>query len=189
MLAMLLFTLLACASGPRGLPTGLIDQFKWRHSSVYEVYQLALDRDQIHDHLAEVYLGDALTEAYVLHFQTMVHMEEDETAIDVRQVDYTSVDFQAHTLDGVLLDVDWSVGGIVTHQKHKHTRVNRYQARYTLQTDSEGEWKIAHTRVRNAERVQRAFLSDDAFFDGETSGGGYLDPLDLLEGGLLEDAP
>ena len=36
-------------------------------------------------------------------FQTMVHMEEDETAIDVRQVDYTSVDFQAHTLDGVCL--------------------------------------------------------------------------------------
>ena len=186
---MLLFLLLACASAPRGLPATLIEQFKWRHTAVYDVYQLGLDKDQIHDHLAKTYLGDALTEAYILHFQTMVKMKEDETAIDVRQVDYSMVDFEARSINGVLLNVDWSVGGIVTHQKHKHTRVNRYQAGYTLQADADGEWKIVHTRVHNAERIQRAFLSDDAFFEGEASGGAYLDPLDLLEGGLLEDAP
>ena len=51
----------------------------------------------------------------------MVKMKEDETAIDVRQVDYSMVDFEARSINGVLLNVDWSVGGIVTHQKHKHT--------------------------------------------------------------------
>ena len=179
----------ACFSGPRGLPQSLLDDFKKIHSDVYQVYRLGEDRDLIHDHLATIYVGDALTEAYILHYQTIQKMIEDETAIDVRQVDYSSVDFKSHTLSGVFLDVDWSVGGIVTHQEHKHTRVNRYQAGYTLQQDADGDWKIAHTRVRNAERVQRAFLSDDEFFDGTEAGGGYLDPLDLLEGGLLGDEP
>ena len=179
----------SCVQGPRGLPAGLIEQFKETHAEVYEVYHLGEDRDRLHNHLSKIYLGEALTEAYVLHFQTIQQMQRDETAIDVRQIDYSVVEFQAHTSEGVFLDVDWSVGGIVTHQKHKHTRVNRYQAGYKLQQDDNGLWKIAHTRVRNAERVQRAFLSDDAFFNGDDGGGGYLDPLDLLEGGLLEDAP
>jgi hypothetical protein len=186
MINLLLFS---CVQGPRGLPIGLIEQFKERHAEVYEVYHLGDDRELLHNHLSNIYLGEALTEAYILHFQTIQQMQRDETAIDVRQVDYSAVEFQSHTSEGVFFDVDWSVGGIVTHQKHKHTRVNRYQAGYTLQQDENGLWKIAHTRVRNAERVQRAFLSDDAFFNGDDAGGGYLDPLDLLEGGLLEDAP
>lgn len=181
--------MVSCFSGPRGLPNNLIEDFKKKHSDVYRVYNLGEDRDLIHDHLANIYVGDALTDAYILHYQTIRKMTDDETAIDVRQVDYSSVDFKSHTLTGVILDVDWSVGGIVTHQDHKHTRVNRYQAGYTLQQDDEGDWKIARTRVRNAERVQRAFLSDDEFFDGVDAGGGYLDPLDLLDGGLLEDEP
>ena len=181
--------LMSCAQAPRGLPVGLIDSFKAIHTAVYEVYQMGVERDQIHDHLSGIYLGEALTQAYILHFQTIVHMAQDETAIDVRQVDYTTVELDAHTLEGVSLNVDWSVGGIVTHQKHKHTRVNRYQAGYTLQRDDAGTWKISETRVRNAERVQRAFLSDDEFFEGATGGGGYLDPLDLLEGGMLEEDP
>ena len=105
------FILMSCAQAPRGLPVGLIDSFKAIHTAVYEVYQMGVERDQIHD-LSGIYLGEALTQAYILHFQTIVHMAQDETAIDVRQVDYTTVKLDAHTLEGVSLNVDWSVGGM-----------------------------------------------------------------------------
>ena len=40
--------------------------------------------------------------------------------------------------EGVLVEADWSVGGIVTHQRHKHQRVNRYQAIYTVALAANG---------------------------------------------------
>ena len=66
-------------------------------------------------------------------------------------------------------------------------QVNRYQAGYTLQQDSAGTWKISETRVRMRKARSARILSDDRFFEGSTGGGGYLDPLDLLEGGMEED--
>jgi hypothetical protein len=184
---MLVLVFLSCQTKPRGLPEGVVEAFKKIHSKVYDVYGLS-GKDDIHSHLSEIYTGEALTEAYVLHFQTLSRMTEEETEIDVKNVDYSNVSFVEHLWEGIRLDVDWSVGGIVTHQKHKHTRVNRYQAMYTL-SETDGEWRILHTRVRNAERVQRAFLSDESFFNGEDAGGGYLDPMDLIDGGLLEVSP
>ena len=54
----------------------------------------------------------------------------EDTSIDVKQVDYNSIEILAFDFGQVKLDVDWSVGGVVTHQGHKHTRVNRYHAVY-----------------------------------------------------------
>lgn len=184
---MLVFILLSCQTKPRGLPEGAIEAFKMIHSKVYDVYALS-EKDDIHSHLSGIYSGEALTESYILHFQTLSRMAEEETAIDVKNVDYSNVSFVGHLWEGLRFDVDWSVGGIVTHQKHKHTRVNRYQAMYTV-SEIDGAWRILHTRVRNAERVQRALLSDESFFNGEDAGGGYLDPMDLIDGGLLEASP
>ena len=70
-------------------------------------------------------------------------MLEEETSIDIRKVDYNSINIISHSLQMVRVDVDWSVGGIVTHQKHKHPRVNRYRAVYSLQPDSSSAWKRA----------------------------------------------
>ena len=49
----------------------------------------------------------------------MVKMKEDETAIDVRQVDYSMVDSRL-AASMVFCNVDWSVGGIVTHPLQTH---------------------------------------------------------------------
>ena len=75
----------------------------------------------------------------------------------------------------VKLDVDWSVGGVVTHQGHKHTRVNRYHAVYTLTELKGGEWRISDVKMRNAERIRRA--TDEEILNGTNAGGGYLDPM------------
>jgi hypothetical protein len=182
-----LFFLHACQSGiPKPPPADLPGYFKELHRSVYGVYGLGKDRDAIHGLLEESFSGEALTKEYIEHYTTIFRMEEEETSIDVRQVDYNGVELLSQSLDRLRIDADWSVGGIVTHQKHKHTRVNRYRAVYTLEPTEAGDWKITGTRMRNLERVQRAGLSDEDFFNGTEEGGGYLDPLDLIEGGFLE---
>ena len=186
-LIMALFALSACYSGlPKPPPADIPSHFKELHSRVYGVYALGRDRDAIYGLLEGSFTGEALTREYVEHYTTIYRMEEEETSIDVRQIDYNGVELLSESLGNLRVDADWSVGGIVTHQKHKHTRVNRYRAVYTLQPDRAGQWKITATRMRNLERVQRAGLSDDDFFSGEEAGGGYLDPLDLIEGGFLE---
>ena len=108
----------------------------------------------------------------------------EETSIVVKQVDYNSIDILEFDFGQVKLDVDWSVGGVVTHQGHKHTRVNRYHAVYTLTELKDGEWRISDVKMRNAERIRRA--TDEEILNGTDAGGGYLDPMDLLEAGMFE---
>ena len=68
-------------------------------------------------------------------------------------------------------------------QKHKHTRVNRYRAVYTIVQET-GNWRIADTKMRNMERIRRA--TDEELLNGSNQGGGYLDPLDLIDAGILD---
>ena len=91
----------------------------------------------------------------------------------------------------MLVEADWSVGGIVTHQSHKHHRINRYQAIYTLaMASTDGEAPALHivdTRVRNAERVSTPLESSGgASFPLDElpkSERGYLGPAELLDRG------
>ncbi|MEO0604995.1 MAG: hypothetical protein AAF211_26425 [Myxococcota bacterium] len=159
---------------------------------MYEVYGLPLDRDAIHDLLDASFSGAALTNEYVEHFTTRVRMREEDTAIHIVSVDYDHVR---------LLDVEdgryrvgaaWSVGGVVTHQGHKHTRVNRYEAVYTL-TQTPAGLRIVDTRLRNLRRVRSALgtgFADLAEGDdgGDRSAGGYMSPLELLRRGVVDDA-
>ena len=194
---MILSFFLSCQHLPI-LPSNWKQQFQDRHTAVYDVYRLGPDPDSIHHHLAESFYGEALTQEYIEHYATLVHMLQEETSIDVKRVDYTAIEQIYFSIDKFVIDVDWSVGGVVTHQKHKHPRVNRYKAVYTLLPDSEGNphaWKIMDTKMRNLERVQRAalseqeFLSMDDLFSADDSyededGGGFLDPLDLIDAGI-----
>ena len=95
-----------------------------------------------------------------------------------------NIDVLAFDFGEVKFDVDWSVGGVVTHQGHKHTRVNRYHAVYTLIDIGNSEWRISEVKMRNAERIRRA--TDEDILNGSDAGGGYLDPMDLLEAGMFD---
>ena len=161
-------------------------EFKQAHRSVYDVYQMGVSPREIHSLLQQSFYGEALTREYVEHFSTLFYMAEQETEIEIKQVDYNSIDVLEWGNGILSLDADWSVGGIVTHQQHKHTRVNRYRAVYSLK-DIEGHWKIIDTKMRNMQRIRRA--SDEELLNGEQAGGGYLDPLDLLDAGLLDELP
>lgn len=163
----------------------MVEQFKSMHQVVYDVYRTHLTPEDLHEQLTQAFVGDLLTREYIEHFTTQHHMQLEETAIDIRQIDYNEVVLLDQDYKWVLLDVDWSVGGVVTHQGHKHTRINRYRAVYTLESVNNVGWRITDVKMRNAERIRRA--SDADFLNGDDAGGGYLDALDLLDAGMLGD--
>ena len=178
--------LLSCRLQP--LSPSWKEEFIQIHRNVYEVYQAQSKGIEIHQILQNSFEGEALTQEYIEHFSTLAKMEFEETAIDIKQVDYHNIKILEYTKVHLRVDADWSVGGIVTHQKHKHPRVNRYRAAYTLQKNASNNWRITQTKMRNMERVQRATLSDEDFFSGDwntESSGGFLDPLDLIDAEIM----
>lgn len=166
----------------------VVERFKALHKPLYGVYDLGPDRDRIHGLLEDSFVGEALTQEYVEHYTTLFRMVDDETSIRIQRVDYESVEVLDRAPGQVRVDADWSVGGVVTHQGHKHPRVNRYRAVYTL-SDTHGGLRITGTRMRNLERVRSLLSAGDAWTidDLPKSGAGFMDPLDLLEAGVLED--
>lgn len=181
---MLTFLLiLACDQSLPDVPV-IKQQFQALHPLVYQIYQGNMAEVELHQLLSSVFVGRKLTGEYVEHYSTLHHMRLEETYIDVKQVDYNSIEVLDFDVGSVTFDVDWSVGGVVTHQGHKHTRVNRYQAVYTMIENDEGEWRISDVKMRNAERIRRA--TDEDILNGTNAGGGYLDPMDLLEAGMFE---
>ena len=191
----LMFTLLllaSCTTQTAPMPMGdakVVELFQQLHAPIYQVYGLGTDRDAIHDHLSASFEGEALTQQYIEHFSTQMRMQHEQTAIAVKRVDYETVTVLSRSGRTVRVDVDWSVGGVVTHQRHKHPRVNRYQAIYTLVLTEQG-LRISNTRMRNLERVRGLLSSSSEALlpeDMPTSGSGFLTPLDLLEAGILDE--
>ena len=164
-----------------------VEDFTQLHKKVYSVYQVPLSPDPIHDLLSEVFHGEALTKEYVEHYTARIHMKDDSTDIEIRQIDYNDVVIVSHHHRSLEVDVDWSVGGIVTHQKHKHPRVNRYQALFQLEKKQDDQWRIVNTKMKNAKRIQRAGIQDTDFFEGKKNTGGFLDPLDLIDAGVFDE--
>lgn len=188
----LLFGTTACAPVPTAAvaldDAAVVARFEQMHRPVYGVYDVGADRDALHALLADSFHGEALTTEYVEHYTTLFRMVDEETSIRIQRVDYESIEVLDRGPDGVRVDADWSVGGVVTHQGHKHPRVNRYRALYTLSQTPSG-LRITDTRMRNLERVRSLLSAGDAWTidDLPKSGGGFMDPLDLLEAGVLDD--
>lgn len=168
----------------------LLEDFPSLHQRVYEVYSLEDAREGVWELLAQVFAGEALTREYVEHFTTLARMRREGTAIEVLAVDYESVSL-VDDENGALVEADWSVAGIVHHQRHRHLRINRYRALYRVaQRDDTAELRIVDTRMLGAERVQTSpSLSRGFPLDAlPTSERGLLGPAELLRSGLLDQA-
>ena len=178
-----------CGGPPAPLiaPDELSDVFQGLHAPVYSIYELGPDRDAVHDLLAASFSGRQLTREYVEHYSTLVRMQQEETSIDVLRVDYDRIEPLDIGPDRVRVDADWSVGGVITHQGHKHPRVNRYRAVYTLAAGEDGV-RIVATRMSNLQRIRTPLVNtgDWPFEEKTGSGGGLLDPVDYLLSGLYD---
>lgn len=170
----------------------LIHAFLRLHTPIYDVYGLELDGATIHNHLARSFRGDALTSEYVEHFSTLSRMASDSTSIRVLRVDYESLRVLSFDAESGQTDVeaDWSVGGIVRHQEHRHPRTNRYRAIYRMAHDGQ-VWRLEATRLRDMNRVRRFEPPADGKVltvdDLPKSGGGMMSPSDLLRAGMDDD--
>lgn len=166
----------------------LVATFEALHERVYGVYDVGPDRDALHDLLAGSFAGPALTAEYVEHFSTIHNMADDEVRIAVRKVDYADVSVLEQEPGRALLDADWSVGGVVTHQRHSHSRVNRYRAIYTIELQPDDEWRITATAMRNLQRLQSP-LSVGWPLGEDLGSGAFLDPVDFFEAGVFTGTP
>lgn len=137
-----MWILLACSRAPLGDDD--LQRFRERHAAVYEVFDLAPDRDAIHGQLADSLAGDALTRAYVEHWTLRQRMADEATTARVLDVIYDRVE----AVDDTRLAADWRVTAHITHQDHEHVRVNRYQAIYRFEDE-----RITGSWIRNAERL------------------------------------
>ncbi|MCA9572015.1 MAG: hypothetical protein KC656_29455, partial [Myxococcales bacterium] len=148
----------------------LVEAFEALHTPIYDVYAVGTARDALHDHLAARFTGEALTDQYVEHWRTLVAMEQDQTGITVTGVEYEDVVVVDDGRDGRLrVDASWLVRGIVRHQQHRHPRINRYRAIYTLAPTPDG-LRIVATRMKDLERVATQVASDALFDEAEGSG-------------------
>ncbi len=159
--------------------------FEELHSQIYDVYGLPLERDAIYDLLRGCFDGEALLDEYVEHYTTLQRMQRDDTRVTIMRVDYGATSVLDHTDDGVVIEADWNVGGVVYHQGHSHTRINRYQAIYTLDERLQG-YRIVDTKMKNMERVRLDLMQTNFGLEEPlpTSGQGMLSPSDLLRAGL-----
>ncbi len=165
----------------------IVETFQGLHRGIYDVYSLAPNRDAVWELLAESFTGGALTQQYVEHYTTLVLSEQEETAIQVLAVDYDAVEVLDPGPDPMRVEAEWAVGGVVTHRGHKHPRVNRYHAVYTLER-VDGLLRISDTRLKNMERIQRVLVEGGGWTldRDDRSAGGLMSPSMLLEGGLEE---
>ncbi len=162
--------------------------FEELHRGLYGIYELPLDRDILHTHLARSLAHEALTRNYVEHWTSLVRMAEARTRIDIRRVDYRDVAVVGRSEKGVRVEASWSVGGVIHHASHSHARINLYRAIYTLGATPEGP-RVIETRLRHAERLgdpMSSTTTDEWILDTLPEQGGFLDAADLLEAGLLD---
>lgn len=159
--------------------------FEELHSRIYDVYDLAPERDTIYDLLRDSFDGEALLDEYVEHYTTLQRMQRDDTKVTILRVDYGATAVLDSDEDGVVIEADWNVGGVVYHQGHSHTRINRYQAIYTLAERDLG-YRIVDTKMKNMERVQLDLMKTNLGLGDPlpTSGQGMLSPSDMLRAGL-----
>jgi hypothetical protein len=196
-----LLAALACAgascvrSAPDPVDVELRARFESLHRRLYDVYALGGDRDALWTFLEGSFAGEALTREYVEHFTALRRMDRERTSIRVLAVDYEEV--AVHREDGGWrVDADWSVGGVVTHQGHRHPRINRYRASYRLAAAAApvagsartGDLRIVGTTLRSLERVGSARATGFPLDAMPGSARGSLSLSDLLRSGAAGEA-
>ncbi len=168
-------------------------RFEQLHRRLYEVYELGDDRDALWSFLAASFDGEELTGEYLEHFTAGRRMARESTAIRVLAVDYEQVTVRRDRKH-FRVDADWSVGGVVLHQSHRHPRINRYRATYELayagaaRDESLDSLRIVGTTLRSLERVGTARSGGFPLDDLPSSARGSLSLSDLLRSGAVEAA-
>ena len=126
--------------------------FRELHRRIYGVYDLAPERDPVHDWLSASFAGETLTREYIEHFTTLTRLEAEGMWVEPLGVAYDDVLVVGRSGEGVQVEAAWTVRGIVHHPTHEHERVNHYRAIYTVAERGAGP-RLVGVRMKNVRRL------------------------------------
>jgi hypothetical protein len=145
-------------SAPKLTDAEAVDTFKKLHENIYRAFDYDSE-DDIYDALSQSVEGVLLDKIYTEVFQSLIRQEDGGAVAKVQKVDIVKCEALANPSnpDEYALDCRWRVHGFVEHSGHIHSRVNEYQARYTMAARGE-KWKITGVQVNEQARLNPATL-------------------------------
>ncbi len=136
-------------------PQAAAETFVKLQQNVYRAFDYENEED-IYDALAQSVDGVLLDKIYTEIYQSLILRDEGGAVSKVQKVHV--LDGNAEAIDendpdaGYSIDCRWRVHGFVKHYEHVHTRVNEYEARYTMAPRGD-RWKITNVTVNEQTRL------------------------------------
>ena len=131
--------------------TRLNTLFTGLFSNVYHAFDFH-DEGLIYDTLEHSIDGKLLTSVYLEMKKGLVLANQGGAQAKVKNVEVNEVAVNNATDNLISADVTWTVSGSVGHWGHIHERINKYQARLTVEAIDQ-QWKMTDLKVTLEERL------------------------------------
>ena len=121
------------------------------HANIYKAFDFG-DESDIYDALALSVDGELLERLYTQIYTSLILQDEGGAVSQVQSVTPIQATVESIGLvapddtAGFTVNATWQVEGAVFHWGHSHTRVNEYQARYSVARTERG-WRIVDNEI------------------------------------------
>lgn len=143
--------------------SGLTEQqmsvvFGTLHRNLYRAFDYT-DESDVYDALERSVSGDLLESLYEQIYQSLIDAEQDGmlgviTAVDPIETEILGLETGGPGPGSMRFSLEhtWRVAGTVYHWGHSHTRINEYDAVYTIAAIGEA-WRIVDQEMRSQRRI------------------------------------
>ena len=124
------------------------------HRNVYRAFDYKSESD-VYDVLARSVGDDLLEQVYNEVYQNLVFQDQGGAVARIKSVDIIetgAVSLSEAEPGAFDIPAKWRVSGVVCHWGHTHTRINEYQAVYTV-APRDKAWKVTGVEVLSSERI------------------------------------
>jgi hypothetical protein len=126
--------------------------FPGLHTRLVLTQATTLVADDLHAHLSEALVGEALTRGFLRSAAAGRRRQTEGATVRIEDVRYEDVQIIARGPEGSELQASWIVSGTVRHGDHAHRRATRYAGRYLVVDTPHGP-RIAEERGGDATRL------------------------------------
>lgn len=132
-------------------------------SAVYFAFN-ADGESAVYDRLALAVDGPLLADLYLQQRRSHLLSETEGAEVTVDAVELLKAELASNAIDGrgISFKANWQASGSVSHSKHEHERINRYEAVVSI-APVEGNWKIIALELLDEQRtVEESDHEEDA---------------------------
>jgi hypothetical protein len=129
--------------------------FQALHRDIYEAFN-ADTESRVYDALSECLDGGLLHDVYLQVRRTLVTREDGDVTCRIRRVKPLSCRVlppDRRDGRGYRVHYRWRVYGTVSHFRHRHARINDYEATYAVDFNN-GAWRITDARIEDQRRFE-----------------------------------